>query len=170
MQQCPSTSPYQEPVSSSEPGCSASSGTTQTATPILKPAKTMPAHHPSPEHQENNTSCSPASYVTGASQTLSINGHSAHSEPVPAPATSTTTDEHETTHTTKPYEPSPTGSSASSTAASNTKPPTTNTPPGPTAPTSTKPKTDPPLDIYDPGVSHRSSFGDPSRLRLWNDR
>ena len=41
-----STSPCQDSVSSSAPGCSVSSGTTPTATPPPSVAKTTPEHHP----------------------------------------------------------------------------------------------------------------------------
>jgi hypothetical protein len=52
------------------------------------------------------------------------------SQPAPAPAPSTTNDEPMATPTTGPYVPSPTGSSASSTAAYEATPSTTSTSPG----------------------------------------
>ena len=145
-----STSPCQESVSSSEPGRSASSGTTRTAMPTPSLARTTPRRHPSPERQEPDRSRSPGSCATAASPTRSINGRSARSAPAPAPARSTTNDEPPATPTTRHYGHSGTAGSASSTAAYATTPPTTRPPHGHTAPTPTSRKSNKPLDTHHP--------------------
>jgi len=134
-----STSPSQDSVSSSAPGCSVSSGTTRTDTPTPSLAKTTPEPHHSRSHPVANAPCWPATCATAASMTPSTNGHSALPRPAPVPAPSTTSTAPPATPTTKPYAPSATASWASCTAAYATTRFTTNTPPGTTEP---KPRLD----------------------------
>ncbi len=96
-----STSPCQDSVLCSAPGCSQSSGTTPTATTPPSLAGTTPARHRSPSPPARNTPCSPDMSATGASTTPLTSGHSAHCKPAPAAASSTTTDAPPVTSTTK---------------------------------------------------------------------
>ena len=122
--------PCQDSGPSSAPGCSASSATSRTATPTPSLAKTMPARHPSPGRLAPRRRSSPATCATDAWPTPSTCGPSPPSAPLPAPGRTTTPGGQQVTDTIRPYGPSATASSASSTAASPTMSPTTNRSPG----------------------------------------
>ena len=137
-------------MSCSVHGCSASSGTTPTATQTLKHARTMREPRHSPEPQAEAISSPHDTSGTEGSTTHSIKQHSARSVKAQDAETSTTNEGPKATSTTKPYEHSQTEWSESSTAASPPAPSTTNTPPGTTDNNQTSRS---PLDTYTPGVS-----------------
>ena len=135
----PSSSPCQGWVTSSAPGCSASSGTTPSVTPRSSLAGTTPAPRRSPSPRGRNGPWSPDGCATGVSVTPSTAGRSARCRPARDAGPSTTNGAPLATTTTRRSGPSATDWSASSTAASATAPPTERTSPGATAkpPTST---------------------------------
>ncbi len=100
---------------------------------------TTPAPLRSPARRGAATSCSLASPATTASSTPATGGRSTPSTPRPAPGPTTTIGVLGARPTTRPPEPSPTASSASSTAASGRATPTTRRAPGrpPRGPTRT---------------------------------
>jgi transposase len=119
-------------------GCWPSSATTRTVTPTPSLGRTTPACHRSRERPAPNGSCWPATPATGASATRCSGRPTVRFEPHPAPAPATTVSGPVGPATTKPFAPSRTGSSASSTAVSATTPSTTRTRPG-TPPTTSSP-------------------------------
>src|SRR5271166_6592818 len=96
------TAPCQDLVLCSAPGCSVSSGTTRTDTPMPSLAETTPEPPHSRWHPARNAPCWPVTCATAACMTPSTNGLSAPSRPAPAPAPSTTNTAPPATPTTKP--------------------------------------------------------------------
>ena len=135
---------------SSAPGYLPNSAMRRTATRMANTAAATPAPHPSPAPPAPATSCSPASYATGAWPTPATSRRSQHSPPPAEPERSTTVNETAERPTTRHSAHSPTGSSASSTAASDTTPPTTKASPGHTSAML-------PLNSYSRGMSRQDS-------------
>jgi transposase len=128
---------------SSPPGCWPSSATTLSATPKPEHARTTPEWHRSRKRPGPNASSWPATPGTGGSPTPSTSRPSAPSPFPPAHGPSTTDTAIVARPTTRHCAPSPTGSSASSTAAYATTPATTKPPHG-------RPSKPRPLDSFQP--------------------
>jgi hypothetical protein len=111
-------------------GRSRSSGTTRTATPMLKPARTTRGQPRSPARRASARSSWPGTSPTAGSPTRATSGRSAPSPAHPAPARSTTPSVPEEPTTTQRSARWLTGSSACCTAAYDTAPPTTKAPRG----------------------------------------
>jgi transposase len=125
-----STSPCQDSVMCSAPGCSASSGMPPIDTPVPSLARTTPARHLSRSPRARNGRSWPVMCATGASTMPSTSGRSVPSRRVGDAAPSTTSTGRRATCTTRPSGLSGTASSASSTAASTPAPATTSNRPG----------------------------------------
>jgi transposase len=122
---------FPDSARSSAPGCSASSETTEPATPMLKREGITRGLLRSPRRRDPDGSCSLASPATNGSSTRASCGRSRRSPNRRESAPTTTSRELAARPTVRLCVPWPTDSSASSTAVYATRPSTTRLWPGP---------------------------------------